>query len=101
VCEAVTSFNHNNDTFRAEGAKGWYDFQEHAFSYKVGTVVSSKGPVHFEARNQQAAHMDDFVDCIRMGRESEVNGEMGRRDMRIITAIYEAAKSGKKVPVES
>ena len=100
VCDAVTSYNHSNDTFRAEGAKGWYDFQAHAFSYKVGTVVSSKGPVHFEAPNQQAAHMDDFVDCIRTGRESEANGEMGRRDMRIITAVYEAAKTGGKVRVQ-
>jgi glucose-fructose oxidoreductase len=99
VCDAVTSYNHDNDTFRAEGDKGWYDFSAHAFSYKVGTVVSSKGPVHFPAPNQQALHMDDFVDCILTGRESEVNGEMGRRDMKIITAIYEAARTGKRVTV--
>jgi glucose-fructose oxidoreductase len=100
VCDAVTSYNHDHDSFRAEGAKGWYDFQAHAFSYKVGTVVSSKGPVTFPAPNQQALHLDDFVDCIRTGRESEVNGAMGRRDMQIITAVYEAARTGQRVPVE-
>lgn len=100
VCDAVTSYNHNNDTFRAEGAKGWYDFSAHAFSYKVGTVESSAGPVKFPApASQQALHMDDFVECIRAGRESEVNGEMGKRDMKIITAIYEAARTGKRVMV--
>ncbi|HEV2691786.1 MAG TPA: Gfo/Idh/MocA family oxidoreductase [Verrucomicrobiae bacterium] len=100
TCEAVTSYNHNNDTFRAEGAKGWYEFSAHAFSYKVGTVNSSLGPVKFPAPiSQQALHMDDFADCIRTGRESEVNGEMGRRDMKIITAIYEAARTGKRVIV--
>ena len=43
--------------------------------------------------------MDDFADCILTGRESEVNGEMGRRDMKIITAVYEAARTGKRVLV--
>ena len=100
ICDAVTSYNHDNDTFHAEGAKGWYEFSAHAFSYKVGTVNSSQGPVKFPAPvSQQALHMDDFVDCIRTGRESEVNGEMGKRDMKIITAIYEAARTGKRVPV--
>jgi len=100
VCDAVTSYNHNNDTFRAEGARGFYEFSAHAFSYKVGTVESSQGPVHFPApASQQALHMDDFVDCIRTGRESEVDGEMGKRDMKIITAIYEAARTGKRVTV--
>ena len=96
----MTSYNNNNDTFRAEGAKGWYDFQAHAFSYKVGTVVSSKGPVKFPApASQQALHMDDFAECIWNGRESEVNGEMGRRDLKIITAIYESARTGKRTAV--
>ncbi|HTB82123.1 MAG TPA: Gfo/Idh/MocA family oxidoreductase [Candidatus Sulfotelmatobacter sp.] len=100
VCDAVTSYNHDNDTFHAEGAKGFYEFSAHAFSYKVGTVASSRGPVYFPApASQQALHMDDFVECIRTGRESEVNGEMGLRDIKIITAIYEAARTGKRVTV--
>jgi glucose-fructose oxidoreductase len=100
ICDAVTSYNHDSDTFRAEGAKGFYEFSAHAFSYKVGTVVSSKGPVHFPApASQQALHMDDFAECIRTGRESEVSGDMGKRDLKIITAIYEAARTGQKVAV--
>jgi predicted dehydrogenase len=43
--------------------------------------------------------MDDFADCILSGRESPVPGELGRRDIRIITAIYEAAAAGKRVIV--
>ena len=101
VCNAVTSYNYNSDTFRAEGAKGWYAFQAHAFSYKVGTVASSRGPVNFPAPNQQALQIDNFADCIRTGRESEVGGEMGRRDLRITTAIYEAARTGGRVAVGS
>ncbi|HXF10983.1 MAG TPA: Gfo/Idh/MocA family oxidoreductase, partial [Desulfuromonadaceae bacterium] len=47
VCTAVTSFNHSSDTFRAEGDKGWIDFRRSAFSYKVGEVVTSKGPLNY------------------------------------------------------
>jgi glucose-fructose oxidoreductase len=43
--------------------------------------------------------MDDFADCIRTGRESEVGGEMGRRDLKIIEAIYASARTGKRLVI--
>lgn len=97
--EARTSYNDHANTFRAEGAKGWIEFTDNAFSYAVGKVTTSKGDLNFPAVNQQALQMDDFADCIRTGRESEVGGAMGRRDMKIIEAIYEAARTGKRVAV--
>lgn len=100
ICDAVTSFNHNADHFRAEGAKGWFDLQEHAFGYQIGKCVTSRGPLNYGPPiNQQAAQMDDFADCIVTGRETPVPGEMGRRDIKIISAVYEAARSGKRVTV--
>lgn len=105
----VTSFNHNSDTFRAENAsgKGFIDFQAHAFSYGPGTVVTDKGQLKFptqpqvDGKNcyQQAWHMDDFADCILNNRESVASGEMGLRDIKIIAAVYEAARTGQKVSV--
>ena len=97
--QAVTSFNHNSDTFRAAGEKGWLEFRTHAFSYQVGTVVTSRGPLHYPPPYQQALQMDDFADCILNHRPTVVPGEMGRRDIRIISAIYESARTGKKVAV--
>ncbi len=97
--EARTSYNDHANTFRAEGAKGWIEFTDNAFSYAIGKVTTSKGDLNFPAVNQQALQMDDFADCIRTGRESEVGGAMGRRDMKIIEAIYEAARTGKRVAV--
>jgi glucose-fructose oxidoreductase len=38
--------------------------------------------------------MDDFARCVREGRESPVPGEMGRRDMVILEAIYRSAAAG-------
>ena len=98
-CDAVTSFNHSADKFRIEGAKGWLDFQQHAFTYKGIVCETSRGPLSFPAINQQAAQMDDFADCVLTGRDSPVPGELGRRDIQIIAAVYEAAKTGKRVQV--
>ena len=45
--------------------------------------------------------MDDFADCVLTGRNTPVSGELGRRDMQIITAVYEAARTGERVQVHS
>lgn len=100
-CEAVTSFNHSSDQFRIEGAKGWMDFKQHAFTYHGIVCETSRGLLNLPAINQQAAHMDDFADCILTGRDTPVPGELGRRDLQIITAIYEAARTGKRVQVKA
>lgn len=99
--DAVTSFNHSADQFRAEGTKGWIDFKQHAFTYRGIVCETSGGPLNYPAINQQAAHMDDFADCILTGRDTPVPGELGRRDIQIITAIYEAARTGKPVRVKT
>ncbi|PYX99553.1 MAG: glucose-fructose oxidoreductase [Acidobacteria bacterium] len=100
-CDAVTSFNHSSDTFRAEGSKGWIDFKQHAFNYRDIVCETSRGPLIYPAINQQAAQMDDFADCVRTGRDTPVPGELGRRDMQIITAVYEAARTGKRTLVKN
>ena len=41
--------------------------------------------------------MDDFADCILNDKPTRVPGEEGRRDQRIMAAIYEAAASGKTI----
>ena len=49
----------------------------------------------------QIAQMDDFAQCVRENRDSRVPGEMGRRDMVIIEAIYaSAARNGARVEVK-
>ena len=50
--------------------------------------------------SQQALQIDDFAVCVRDNLQTRVPGEMGRRDMVIIEAIYAAAKSGKRVEVK-
>jgi glucose-fructose oxidoreductase len=101
VCEAFTSYAHSSDMFRAEGDKGWIEFKEKAFTYRGAKVDTSRGPLEFLPYvNQQALQMDDFAVCVRENRESPVSGAMGRRDNVVIDAIYEAARTGRKVAVK-
>jgi predicted dehydrogenase len=53
--------------------------------------------MQFPEINQFAAEMDDFADCILSGKPTRVPGEEGRQDVRLITAIYEAAANGRSV----
>jgi glucose-fructose oxidoreductase len=99
-CDAVTSYNHTSDNFRAQAKNGWLAFKEHAFTYRGIAGETSRGPLTYPAINQQAAHMDDFADSILNGRKILVPGELGRRDIQIITSIYEAARTGKRIPVQ-
>jgi glucose-fructose oxidoreductase len=98
--DASTSFNGNGGSFRAEGSKGWFEMTRGAFNYNGGVGATSNGPMNFPWINQQAAQMDDFADCLLTGRKTPVPGEMGKTHMQIITAIYEAAKTGKTVKVK-
>jgi len=97
--DGSTSFNGSGNTFRADGSKGWFEITRGAFSYRGAVGQTSRGPLNIEWINQQAAQMDDFADCVLSGRKTPVPGEMGRRHLAIITAIYEAARTGKTVNV--
>ena len=97
----TTSYNGGTDQFRAEAERGWIEFAP-AFPYGGQRVATSKGPLRLAVPpSQQAVQMDDFALCVREGRESPVSGEMGRRDMVLIEAIYRsAAQGGKRVEVK-
>lgn len=102
VGEFMTSYNGGMDRFRAEGANGWIELAP-AFQYGDLKMVTSKGAPELGVvpPSQQAVQIDDFARCVREGRESSVPGEMGRRDMVIIEAIYRsAATGGKRIEVK-
>lgn len=99
--ELVTTYADRIGKFRAEGDKGWIAL-EPAHGYQGIKAVTSRGPLNVRPiDSQQALQMDDFALCVREKRESIVGGAMGRRDMRIIDAIYEAAKTGRRTVVKA
>jgi len=99
VADGRTSYARSANRFRANAPGGYIEFKR-AFLYRDLVVETSRGPLHFDPPvNQQALQMDDFAQCVLHDRASRVGGEMGRRDLKIIEAIYAASKSGRRVLV--
>lgn len=99
--EGYSSYNDNRNDFRAEAPGGWFEIGP-AYGYKGMRAATSRGPVvATQPASLQALQMDDFALCVSEGRESRVPGEMGRRDMVMVEAIYaSAAAGGKRVEVK-
>ncbi|HWA27720.1 MAG TPA: Gfo/Idh/MocA family oxidoreductase [Lacunisphaera sp.] len=99
--EGYSSYNDNRNDFRAEAKGGWFEIGP-AYSYNKLSASTSRGPVApTPPRSQQALQIDDFAKCVRDNLPSRVPGEMGRRDMVIVEAIYgSAAAGGKRVDVK-
>jgi predicted dehydrogenase len=55
--------------------------------------------MNFPKVNQQARQMDDFAYAIINKRPTPVPGEMGRQDVKILMAIYEAMRTGERVEI--
>jgi glucose-fructose oxidoreductase len=99
--ELMSSYNRNDGRFRAEAAKGWANF-EPAFGYNGIRAATSAGPMPFPPLpSQQAVQIDAFAAAVRDNTPSIVPGEMGRRDMCVIEAIYAAMSSGKRERVRA
>jgi predicted dehydrogenase len=97
ICES--SYSKDGNLLHAEAEHGWFQL-EPAYEYKGLKGKTPLGEIDFPAINQQAAQMDDFALCIKNNTESKVPGEMGLRDVEIMMAIYESARTGKKVVLQ-
>jgi len=100
VASCSTSFN-SSDTgrFRARAEKGWFELDP-AFNYSgIKGRRSDRKALEFPQIDQFAAEIDDFSRCIQENRASVVSGEEGLRDIRILMAIYESARTGRTIPL--
>jgi predicted dehydrogenase len=71
-----------------------------AYNYGGNRGWRSDGaPLSFDAIDPFAAEMDDFARCILTGEPTRVPGEEGLRDVRLLMAIYAAARTGTTVRV--
>lgn len=69
-----------------------------AYAYQHNRAWRSDGaPFAFPEIDQFAAEMDDFALRIETGEPSPVDGEEGVRDVRILLAAYESARTGRRV----
>ncbi len=54
----------------------------------------------YPKRDQFAAELLHFSDCVQSNREPQPSGAEGRNDVRIIEALYASARSGKPVALD-
>lgn len=103
LANCASSYGASLNRFRASAERGWFELQP-ALNYTgIKGRMRTQGNVTefaFPEIDQFAAEMDDFADCILNDKQTRVPGEEGRRDQRIMAAIYEAAASGKRVVLQ-
>jgi len=101
VGNIFTSHNVNANRMYVSAAKGWFELHP-ANSYGPLSGRRSDGTeIKFPHESQQKLQMDDFALHILKGTVNRVPGEMGKRDMIIVEAIYQSIQEGgKKIPLE-
>ena len=98
IAHCKSSYSKEMNLLRAETEKGWFEISP-AYEYEGIKGKTSNGTMDFPEINQQAKQMDDFALAILHNRPSPVPGEMGRQDVKILNAIYEAMKTGNRIPI--
>jgi glucose-fructose oxidoreductase len=92
----MTSHNANMNRLYTACDKGWFELNP-ANNYGPLSGSSSKGVIAFEHESQQKLQMDDFAKHILFNEPNPAPGDMGKRDMIIVQAIYKSiAQGGKK-----
>jgi predicted dehydrogenase len=96
--KCTTSYNRNDARgFKVTAEKGTFGLDP-AYNYNSSRGTRSDGQaINLPAVNQFAAEMEDFAQCILNNQPSKVPGEEGLRDVKIMMAIYESARTEKPV----
>jgi predicted dehydrogenase len=98
ICEAKASYSEGLNFLRAEAEKGVFELTS-AYNYSGQKGYTPEGNLDLPRVNQQARQMDDFAQAIKNKRPTPVPGEMGKRDVKIIQAVYKAMETGKRVEI--
>jgi len=95
---------HKSQMLRLNAADAWAEmnpaYAYHGIKLKITRVVEGKeqaSDIQIEEKNQFAAEMDHFAQCVRDNKDVHTPGEEGLQDHRIMDAIYESARTHKPV----
>ena len=100
IANCTSSYGAPFNRFRVVGTNGWAEL-EPALIYS-GLRMRASGGGKIEERQPAvidhfAAEMDHLSDCVMTDKPPLTPGEEGLKDMRIISAIYQAAAGGGTV----
>lgn len=94
-----TSFGLSMNSLRVNCENGWYQLQPFQSYSGIRGMTSDGRQLTATINSQQAKQMDDDALAILEGRPLLVPGEEGLRDIRVVEAVYESAKIGRKVVI--
>ena len=101
LAQCTSSYGYaGQNRIRVVGTKGWAEL-EPATSYTGLRMRVRKGSAIEERdlgqRDQFALEMDHMSECLLHDKDPHTPGEEGLRDLRIMMAIYESARTGKTI----
>lgn len=102
VASCLSTYNMGNlDRFFLDGQKGFAELLP-ATGYGPIKGRTNKGELTQPHQTHQTVQMDEMSDIILQGKQPivPVDGEEGLKDMKIIDAIYQAVKKGKRVDLK-
>lgn len=99
IANCSTSYTCPINRLFVSGDKGWGELSPAYGYFDDITLRTHEGVVPMDQVDHFAAQMDHFAQACRGETELLFPGEMGRRDVRIMTAIYESARTGRAVAV--
>lgn len=102
VASCLSTYNMNNlDRFFVNGEKGFGELLP-ATGYGPIKGRTNKGELTQPHITHQTIQMDEMAGIILDGKQPvvPVDGEEGVRDLKIMDAIYEAVKTGKKIALK-
>ena len=93
-----TSFGIQMNYLQVNYEKGWLKMEPFS-SYSGNKGSHSNGIIDFPLNNQQAKQMDEDCMAIMNATPLIAPGEEGLRDIKVVEAIYQAAKNGGTVKI--
>ncbi len=102
VASCLSTYSMNNlDRFFLNGEKGFAELNP-STGYGPISGRTNKGEIDQPIVTHQTVQMDEMSDIILKGKKPvvAVDGEEALKDLKIIDAIYEGAKTGKKMPLK-
>ena len=102
VASCLSTYRMNNlDKFFLNAEKGFAEMQP-STGYGPIEGKTHKGELKHPHVTHQTVQMEEMSDIILQNKKPlvPVDGEEGLKDLMIIDAIYEAVRTGKKIPLK-
>jgi predicted dehydrogenase len=101
IANCISAYSSAHNRYRVVGSRGWVEldpatpYSGHSMRVRLNNQTETRELR--DIKNQWAGQLDHMAECIRSGAEPIVDGYEGLKDVRVIEAIYEAAREGRTV----